>query len=259
MEIKMEKKYLNIGEIAKKVGLSTSSLRYYHDIGILDPDNIDWKSGYRQFSPKQMYQLNFIKSLKSVNISIYDIKKQITNPHINSLFQLLSSQEETLAEEIKSLQLKVDKIKQLKSSINMEMESYDYYYRTGKLSDYSFENYALFRKNIDKKVDNFDIIDNQISVFYPKEGEKLQYSPMEYRFPIKVLNHIDKNVVKRVSSPSHTMVMNGPMDKVFHEIDRTCNKRDILEVHIIHMIGTNITINEDDFQTVVEFYNSPSI
>jgi DNA-binding transcriptional MerR regulator len=66
--------YLRIGELAEKTGLSVGNLRYYSDLGVLNPiargDN-----GYRYYSLNATQQVEFIKKAQSIGFSLQDIKQ----------------------------------------------------------------------------------------------------------------------------------------------------------------------------------------
>ena len=64
--------YYRIGEFSKMVGLPTSTLRYYDDIGILKPSRIDRFTDYRMYSDADYDKAMAIKELLSfVDINNY--------------------------------------------------------------------------------------------------------------------------------------------------------------------------------------------
>jgi len=63
---------MRIGELAKQVAMSTDTLRYYEQQGLLsEPQRND--SGYRQYSASHVTQLNFIRRAKDVGFSLDEI------------------------------------------------------------------------------------------------------------------------------------------------------------------------------------------
>ncbi|MEI2313526.1 hypothetical protein CN327_26130 [Bacillus cereus] len=66
--------YYTIGEAAKMAGTTVKTVRYYSDIGLLQPVSIK-ESGYRLYSPKEIWQLNMITTLRSLDFSLTDIAK----------------------------------------------------------------------------------------------------------------------------------------------------------------------------------------
>ncbi len=65
---------LSIGEFSKICGVSTKTLRYYAEIGLITPDDINAENGYRYYSIKQLKKMLFINRLKSYHFSLEEIK-----------------------------------------------------------------------------------------------------------------------------------------------------------------------------------------
>ncbi|WP_442600536.1 MerR family transcriptional regulator [Paenibacillus sp. KN14-4R] len=65
---------LSIGEFSKICGVSTKTLRYYDDIGLIHPDEINHENGYRYYSIRQLKKMIFINRLKSYHFSLEEIK-----------------------------------------------------------------------------------------------------------------------------------------------------------------------------------------
>ncbi len=65
---------LSIGEFSKICSVSTKTLRYYAEIGLITPDDINAENGYRYYSIKQLKKMLFINRLKSYHFSLEEIK-----------------------------------------------------------------------------------------------------------------------------------------------------------------------------------------
>lgn len=65
---------LSIGEFSKMCGVSTKTLRYYDEIGLINPEEINPENGYRQYSIRQLKKILFIKRLKSYHFSLEEMK-----------------------------------------------------------------------------------------------------------------------------------------------------------------------------------------
>lgn len=78
---------LSIGEFSKICKVSTKTLRYYAEIGLLLPDEINPENGYRYYSIRQLEKMLFISHLKSYNFSL---------DHIKRILESEESQEEEL-------------------------------------------------------------------------------------------------------------------------------------------------------------------
>ncbi|MFQ7173046.1 MAG: MerR family transcriptional regulator [Thomasclavelia ramosa] len=66
---------LSIGEFSKICQVSTKTLRYYAEIGLILPDEINLENGYRYYSIDQLETMLFINRLKSYNFSLEKLKK----------------------------------------------------------------------------------------------------------------------------------------------------------------------------------------
>ena len=65
---------LSIGEFSNICQVSTKTLRYYAEIGLILPNKINTENGYRYYSIEQLETMLFIKRLKSYNFSLEEIK-----------------------------------------------------------------------------------------------------------------------------------------------------------------------------------------
>ena len=70
---------LSIGEFSKICQVSTKTLRYYAEIGLILPDEINLENGYRYYSIDQLETMLFINRLKSYNFSLEEIKEILEN------------------------------------------------------------------------------------------------------------------------------------------------------------------------------------
>lgn len=66
---------LSIGEFSNICQVSTKALRYYDEIGLLKPSEINPENGYRYYSIDQLERMLFINRLKSYSFSLEEIKE----------------------------------------------------------------------------------------------------------------------------------------------------------------------------------------
>ena len=81
----------SIGNIAKLFSLSVGSLRHYENLGILKPEYIDEKTGYRYYSTNQFECLNTIRYLRLLDMPLEQIGDFLNN-RLNQIEDALSSQ-----------------------------------------------------------------------------------------------------------------------------------------------------------------------
>ncbi|WP_306151260.1 Cu(I)-responsive transcriptional regulator [Roseovarius sp. MMSF_3281] len=63
---------MNIGDVAKHAGLPAKTIRYYEDIGLIQPDR--GTNGYRDFSENDLHKLRFLGQARSLGFSIEDCR-----------------------------------------------------------------------------------------------------------------------------------------------------------------------------------------
>ncbi len=78
--VSISTKWLKIGEVAARSGMSVKTIRYYEDIGLLAPAVKRSESGYRLFSSQILSRLAFIKRAQSLGLSLSEIQ-EILNIH----------------------------------------------------------------------------------------------------------------------------------------------------------------------------------
>ena len=62
-----------IGEFAKITNLSVKTLRYYNEIGLLLPEEVDIYSGYRYYGDRNLEEIRIIKQLKEAGFTLDEI------------------------------------------------------------------------------------------------------------------------------------------------------------------------------------------
>ncbi len=66
-----------IGQLAKRSGTATKTIRYYELLGLLhEPERTD--SGYRLYGEQEVERLTFIRKAKSLGFSLTDIGETLT-------------------------------------------------------------------------------------------------------------------------------------------------------------------------------------
>jgi effector-binding domain-containing protein len=68
-----------IGDFSRLSRISVKALRYYDEIGLLKPVQVDQFTGYRYYSADQLPRLNYIIALKDTGLSLEEIATLINN------------------------------------------------------------------------------------------------------------------------------------------------------------------------------------
>ena len=65
-----------IGEVASRSGVPAKTLRYYEDVGLLDPPERS-VSGYRDYDESVLDRLRFIRSAQSLGLTLGEIRSVV--------------------------------------------------------------------------------------------------------------------------------------------------------------------------------------
>ena len=118
------KEYYKIGEISKIYGIGRDSLMYYEELGILKPFRD--KNGYRMYKLSDIWRLNLIKELRSLNFPMKKIKEYLDDRNIESTKEILNK-------EIILIDEKIEELLSYKQNIMKRLDTINYELRNLKL------------------------------------------------------------------------------------------------------------------------------
>lgn len=87
-----ERNYFTAGEMANLFGISKQALLYYDKIHLLSPDFIS-ENGYRHYSVEQFLALEIIVNMRSLNISLSDIRHYLEHRSKQNFMDILAKKE----------------------------------------------------------------------------------------------------------------------------------------------------------------------
>jgi len=64
---------MNIGEVARRSGLPAKTIRFYEDIGLVQP-NARQANGYRNFDERDLHELRFVARSRSLGFSVEECR-----------------------------------------------------------------------------------------------------------------------------------------------------------------------------------------
>ena len=108
------KEFFKIGEISKLYHIGTDSLRYYEELGILTPKR--GPNQYRLYSLNDLWKLNVIRDLRSLDFSMERIKEYMDHRSIQSTEQLL-------AEELLVIKNKIRELRELEENVKNRLHT----------------------------------------------------------------------------------------------------------------------------------------
>ena len=102
-----------IGDFSKKTDKPIRTLRYYDEIDLFKPKEVDLFTGYRYYSDEQIKDLELIDELKEIGFSLEEIKE-----HWNNMTdEIMLKKRESLLNEIKVINDKIKKVDYLRSNL----------------------------------------------------------------------------------------------------------------------------------------------
>ena len=119
------KDYYKIGEISKIYGIGRDSLMYYEELGILKPFRD--KNGYRMYKLSDIWRLNLIKELRSLNVPMKKIKEYLDDRNIESTKEILNKEIILIDEKIEELLSYKQNIMKRLDTINDELRNLKLY------------------------------------------------------------------------------------------------------------------------------------
>ena len=75
---------LTIGEFSKMTYLSVKALRHYHDVGLLEPVDIDASTGYRRYSTTQVSTAQAIRRFRDLEMPLEQVRAVLDAPDVTS-------------------------------------------------------------------------------------------------------------------------------------------------------------------------------
>jgi DNA-binding transcriptional MerR regulator/effector-binding domain-containing protein len=91
---------LTIGEFSKICRVSTKTLRYYDQIGLVKPGQVDPESGYRYYAVSQLNEMLLISRLKQYQFSLPEIAVIITKNDTRYLADCIKTQQKEIEKQI---------------------------------------------------------------------------------------------------------------------------------------------------------------
>lgn len=104
---------LRIGEFSKLTGVPIRTLRYYDEIDLFKPAEIDLFTDYRYYNEEQIEDLELINKLKQVGFTLDEIK-QSWNNFTN---EIMENKKKELEQKLDNINESIKEIDKLRSSI----------------------------------------------------------------------------------------------------------------------------------------------
>lgn len=105
-----------IGEFSKVVDMPVRTLRYYDEINVLKPNEVDPFSGYRYYTEDNISEANLVKLLRDVGFTLEEIimyKYSLTS-------EVLENKKRELLSYVDEINQKIDKLDIISEEIEKE-------------------------------------------------------------------------------------------------------------------------------------------
>lgn len=112
---------MTISEVAKKLGLTPHTLRYYEKIGLIR--DVARRSGKRDYSPADVVWLEFIQRLKATNMPLKEIRQYSQLRYAGDA--TISERKDMLLSHKARLRTEIDKLKTHQQALRVKIQTYE--------------------------------------------------------------------------------------------------------------------------------------
>lgn len=110
---------MHIGEVAQRSGVPPKTIRYYEDIGLIQPLRDD--NGYRAFHKSDLHKLEFLRRARALGFSIEDCRKLI-NLYEDEARE--SAQVKAMAQEhLQAIDEKIEQLQSMRSTLSQLIDA----------------------------------------------------------------------------------------------------------------------------------------
>jgi DNA-binding transcriptional MerR regulator len=103
----------SIGEFSRASHLSVKTLRHYHEVGLLEPSEIDPNSGYRYYSYEQIPTAQVIRRLRGLEMPVAEVKAVLAAPDAEARHRLIVAHLDRLESELAHTRAAVGELRDL--------------------------------------------------------------------------------------------------------------------------------------------------
>jgi DNA-binding transcriptional MerR regulator len=109
----MDSAVLSIGHFARATHMSAKMLRHYHQIGLLEPADVDPHTGYRRYRAEQIPVAQVIRRFRALDMPLERIQAVLAAPDLDARNQLISQHLDELQAELAQTQSAVASLRDL--------------------------------------------------------------------------------------------------------------------------------------------------
>jgi DNA-binding transcriptional MerR regulator len=102
---------LTVGDFSRATQLTIKTLRHYHEIGLLEPAEVDPQTSYRYYKPLQIPQAQVIRRLRDLDMPVADVKAVLATPDAAGRSALINKHLERLETELARTRAAVESLR----------------------------------------------------------------------------------------------------------------------------------------------------
>lgn len=119
----MNSSAFSIGEFARATQVSAKMLRHYHQIGLLEPADVDPDTGYRRYTAEQIPVAQIIRRFRALDMPLGRIQALLAAPDLNARNHLISQHLDELEAELAQTQSVVASLRDLLDAPSSSQET----------------------------------------------------------------------------------------------------------------------------------------
>ena len=104
---------LSIGAFSRLTHLSIKTLRYYHEVGLLEPAVIDPDSGYRYYRPAQAESAQLVRRFRDLGLPVADVKAVLAAPDLTDRDAILAGHLDRMRDQLRQTEAAVDSLRRM--------------------------------------------------------------------------------------------------------------------------------------------------
>jgi DNA-binding transcriptional MerR regulator len=92
--------YLSIGDFSRATHLTVKTLRHYHQLGLLEPAEVDPQTGYRRYAAGQIATAQVIRRFRDLGMPLEEIQGVLSAPDLRTRNERITAHLSRLEEEL---------------------------------------------------------------------------------------------------------------------------------------------------------------
>ena len=104
---------LTIGAFSRLTHLSIKTLRYYHEVGLLEPAVVDPDSGYRYYRPGQAQSAQLVRRFRDLGLPVADVKAVLAAPDLTARDAILAGHLDRMRDQLRQTEAAVESLRRM--------------------------------------------------------------------------------------------------------------------------------------------------